>query len=296
MRAPAEAALAAVMHDGVGYRDLYYLWESQQWQAGKIELSRDHEQWAEMAPALRHALSWLLSRSLIGERSLSEATVSFADAVIGEEEQVFLTAQLADLARHRIFADRLREEVFEGRAGGDRSPLGEQAPQLAEDDEDRGRDELLGLLRDLSARVARRRDDLDAVVEGFVVYYMLIDGGLALTTQRFLMDVLERQDGLPALQEALVAVARDNSRHLAFGISYLRDMVEGHAGSLDIVTTTVESVAPLALLALETTDGALGPIAPEPHQLRDAAQGSLSYLQGLVIGEGRAVLGDERKG
>src|SRR5688572_19692030 len=93
------------------YRDLYYRWEREQWEAGAIDLSEDRTAWP-LLDANRRArlIDGLTSLRAAGVRA-TETMGATIDAAPTEEQQVFLTTRLADVARHTVFLDRYFEEV-----------------------------------------------------------------------------------------------------------------------------------------------------------------------------------------
>ncbi len=75
--------------------------------------------------------------------------------------------------------------------------------------------------------MASNATDCEAFVEGVVIYHLVIEGTLALTGQRFeLNTVRERARTHMGLYQGFTAVARDESRHVNFGIKVLHDAVQ----------------------------------------------------------------------
>ncbi len=83
------------------FRDLYYQWEANQWEALAIDLPDD----------VRHDLPDEIVRALRIMRAIDEwslrSLVPLMDAAPTEEQQVFLSTQLVDEARHHVLLDRL---------------------------------------------------------------------------------------------------------------------------------------------------------------------------------------------
>lgn len=190
-------------------RDLYYLWEQQQWQAGKIDLSRD-------APA---PIQEPVETVLVLKDALTTALVPFVDSIPGEEAQVFLSTELVDEARHAVFFDRVLSEVLgiegtmESRVKDARSRMEVSWVETIEE------------LSEMSSRVrAGGADDLRAGIE---LAHVRIKGGQLRDLLRDLLSEsgdrggLPGLPGLPGLQEGLDLVIRDEDRHLAFANSFL---------------------------------------------------------------------------
>ncbi|MGH2818742.1 MAG: ribonucleotide-diphosphate reductase subunit beta, partial [Actinomycetota bacterium] len=108
---PIDDVLATIDEEPPSYRDLYYRWERQQWEATAIDLSEDRRQWTEeLSEHLKRSLLWGLASFYVGEQQVTETLVPFVDAAPSEEQQVFLSTQLVDEARHTVFFDRFYAE------------------------------------------------------------------------------------------------------------------------------------------------------------------------------------------
>ena len=75
-------------------------------------------------------------------------------------------------------------------------------------------------------RLAAEPEDTEALVEAITLYHMIIEGALALTGQHFIIEYNTEQDTLPAFVEGFNKVARDEHRHIAFGVRFLTDMAQ----------------------------------------------------------------------
>ena len=69
-----------------------------------------------------------------------------------------------------------------------------------------------------------------------------IEGTIAVTSQHFILTRLEAEQVLPGFVEGFTNVTRDEHRHVAFGVRFLRDAVaDGHG---DAVRRAVDELAP----------------------------------------------------
>src|SRR4029077_9057934 len=68
-------------------------------------------------------------------------------------------------------------------------------------------------------RLASNPKDFDAFIEGITLYHIVIEATIALTGQRFELESM-REQGLNdrGFYRGFTAVARDESRHVSFGI------------------------------------------------------------------------------
>jgi ribonucleoside-diphosphate reductase beta chain len=203
------------------YRELYLLWERQQWLTQEIDFTQDRLDWHGFPPEERQQRMYGLSSFFIGEQKVTEELGPMMTAAPTEDMRVFLATQIADEARHVRFFDRFYSEVGVLQAGSLAGRLEETSAHL--------NPAFRTLFDDmLGSRVRTLADDptdLEAFVEAIVLYHMVIEGMLALTGQHFIIDFNEREGTLPGFVEGFNFVARDEHRHVAFGSRFLRDVV-----------------------------------------------------------------------
>lgn len=209
-------------------RTLYYRWERQQWEAAQVDFGGDRVDWAERinAPG-RASLLALLSCSLSPERA-EQALVPFVDAVVSEEQQVFLTTQLADLARHAVLLQRFFSEVVHRRGqtnGGDDRP-GDANPEL---------DRISAELLRRSDSVRAHRGPSDDLVAGLLLQGTILTGVLALTATRQVVEHCDKADVLPGLRAGLVTMARDQCRHVSFATHLLQGEASARGEAIQVV-------------------------------------------------------------
>ena len=75
---------------------------------------------------------------------------------------------------------------------------------------------------------------------------MVIEGMLALTGQHFIIDYNERMGTLPGFVEGFSNVARDEHRHIAFGVRFLTDCVKEDDRYRDVIQRMLEQSLPVA--------------------------------------------------
>jgi ribonucleoside-diphosphate reductase beta chain len=201
-------------------KDLYLLWERQQWRSQAIDFTRDRRDWEGLEPRLRDELAWNLSQFFVGEERVTKAFAPIVMAAEDPDEEAFLASQQVDEARHTQFFDRFWREVVGDDAG---APLGERLALVRE----ACNDAFVELFdKRLMAAVDRLRldpGDLEAKVEAVTIYHMVIEGALALTGQHFTVEYLTRTGLLPGFRAGFERVARDEHRHLAYGTWFLKE-------------------------------------------------------------------------
>jgi len=245
----AQADSAAADFQLLGYRELYDLWERQQWQTQAIDFTQDRIDWHERIDAEERVMRMYgLSSFFVGEQRVEAELAPLLRAVPDEDMRLFLATQIADEARHVAFFDRFYREVGVLEATDLRGRLDETIvhvnPEFTE---------LFDvLLRRRADRLALAPDDLECCVEFVTIYHMVIEGMLALTGQHFIIDYNEREGTLPGFVEGFTNVARDEHRHVAFGARFLREMANRDPRYSEAITRTLAEVAPAA-------DGVLKP-------------------------------------
>jgi ribonucleoside-diphosphate reductase beta chain len=224
------------------YRQLYELWERQQWLTQELDFSRDREQWHGFPADERFQRMYGLSSFFIGEQKVTEELGPMMRAAPTEEMKVFLATQIADEARHVRFFDRFYGEVGVLDADDLTGRLAETSEHL-----NPGFHELFDdLLSSKVQRLAEKPEDLETLVEAVTLYHMVIEGMLALTGQHYIIDFNEREGTLPGFVRGFNLVARDEHRHVAFGARFLRDMVAEDPRYKEAIQRTLEAALPLA--------------------------------------------------
>jgi len=206
----------------LSYKELYLLWERQQWATQELDFSQDRIDWHErISPEERFQRMYGLSGFFIGEQRVTDELGPILRACPKEEQRIFLSTQIADEARHVRFFDRFYSEVgvYEGA-----DDLAERLRRTEENLNESFGQLFDGLLHERVNRLAAEPEDTEALVEAVTLYHMIIEGALALTGQHFIIEYNTEQNTLPAFVEGFNKVARDEHRHIAFGVRFLTDM------------------------------------------------------------------------
>jgi ribonucleoside-diphosphate reductase beta chain len=180
-----------------------------------------------------------------------------------EEQRIFLSTQIADEARHVRFFNRFYEEVglMEGaddlaaRLRATEKHLGDPFRRLFDE-----------MLKSKVDRLAVEPEDTETLVETVTLYHMVIEGALALTGQHFIIDYNTAQGTLPGFVDGFQKVARDEHRHIAFGVRFLTDMARQDDRYREAIRRTMAESLPLA-------DGVLDPPWPEEEDVGDRLYG-----------------------
>jgi ribonucleoside-diphosphate reductase beta chain len=265
---PVRDLVAELDQPAPGYRSLYYRWERQQWEAGAIDLEEDASDWIRrLFPERRKAALWLLALSTAGERQLSRSLVAFVDAISTEEQGVFLTTQLADAGRQTVLYERFGEAVGEDVFSLDVAwgPDGEIQSGKA----------LLREISDISETLRMDRAAATELIKGIAAQHLLLQGVTALTARTALLGWLQAHNVCPGLVQGLMAMTRDEIRHVQFGLRFLEEKIAEPSGRA-AVDSVLETAAPQALAALDAPGSALEAVDISAHDLRAAGRAALS--------------------
>jgi ribonucleoside-diphosphate reductase beta chain len=240
------------------YMDLYRRWESQQWSVGDLDFSLDREDWLKSTDIERKATLWSHRLFFNGEERVTSTLAPFVWAAPSPEIEIFLSTQLVDEARHTVFFQRWWHDVVGTETKDLAQLLAEIRPEANE-----GYNEIFyHRLPDAAQRLASNPKDMDAFVEGVTLYHIVIEATIALTGQRFELEAMREVGSTDrGFYRGFTAVARDESRHVSFGIKFLQDAVRQDAQRFAplIQKTLVES--------LPLITGVLDP--PDPRYVTD---------------------------
>ena len=210
---------ATIAADQISYADLYARWEQGHWRATELDLTTDREQWEnEFTDLERAGALWTYSLFFHGEDSVADNLSPFIDAAPREEQKYFLATQQVDEARHAVLFARFMKEV--AGAGSDVSAsLNETRPKLTWG------------FRKVFERLDRMADELrrdrskPKLAQAITLYHVVIEASLAQPGQHFIEEGLGRRGLLPGFREGVGNVARDEQRHIAFGVKMIADLV-----------------------------------------------------------------------
>lgn len=224
------------------YRQLYALWERQNWKATELDFSVDKEQWVITPREAQESTIWSLGSFYVGEERVTADLAPFLQAAPTGEIELFLATQLVDEARHAAFFDRFGAEVMCLSADDFRGRMREVEQILLSP----WREVFDDGLRDVAKRIQAKPDDLDLFVEGITTYHMVVEGFLAVTGQTLIRDYMLEHSMYPGFCEGFGLVERDEHRHVAFGVRFLRDAIREDARHRATVERVVLELAPKA--------------------------------------------------
>ena len=271
--------------------DLYHRWERQNWSTEDLDFSVDTGQWNDMFEGFRIELQRSFTLFFVGEQAVTDTLSPLVHAAPDEASRIFLSTQLVDEARHTVFFSRFFDEVV-GISGGLTPVLDDLRGKVGV-----GFREVFD--RDLvqaTEAVRKNPSDYASWVEGITIYHLVVEGMLALTGQKFLLSFLRELQILPGFYAGFTAVARDESRHVNFGVRALMEAGIRDKSLLERVQDSVFRLLEPACRTVASPDRKFA-IAPEstppnllisPYDVRDFSLNSL-VKRLRVVGIGKEV-------
>lgn len=256
----------ALLDSDLDSRSFYHRWETQQWAVSDLDFTVDSSDWQTLPEGLQKMLKATFTLFFVGEQIVTDTLAPVLHAAPREDERIFLATQLADEARHTVFFERFFTEVL-GHQGGISSAMASYRPRTRE-----GYRRIFDV--ELPAAIDRCRlhpEDPIAFVEAVVTYHLVIEGYLALGGQRTVLQLLRRVGLLPGFVSGFTAVARDESRHIGFGVLTLRRRVEENPELARVIVKRIYDLLPPAVDVVVAPDERL-PIddvndVPEPMRV-----------------------------
>lgn len=204
----------------ISYEKLYRRWEENPWSATAIDFTVDKEHWrTKLDDTQREAALWNYALFLVGEEAVARTLTPVLDAAPEYAQQIFLTTQIVDEARHHVFFDRFMREVA-GQGTDTKSTFKAMERHLTW-----GFKQVFGELERVTDALRRKPKDRALLAQSLALYHVIVEGVLAIPGQHFIQRYVERLDILPGFSEGITNVSRDESRHVAFGIKFLGDLV-----------------------------------------------------------------------
>jgi len=226
----------------LSYEELYALWERQNWRAHEIDFSVDKQHLLATPTDAQQDTIWSLASFYIGEQRVAADLAPFVLGAPSGEVEIFLATQLVDEARHAAFFDRFMAEVLALEPEDIRSRLATLEAGMTP----AWRQLFDGDLRGIAQKIQANPDDMDLFVEGIVTYHVVIEGVLAMTGQHQILKYMTDHDIYPGFREGFARVERDEHRHIAFGVKFLRDAVELDPRYRDLIERKIAELVPRA--------------------------------------------------
>jgi ribonucleoside-diphosphate reductase beta chain len=234
------------------YMDLYRRWESQQWSVGDLDFTLDRQDWLKASDLEKKSTLWSHRLFFNGEERVTATLAPFVWAAPTPEIEIFLSTQMVDEARHTVFFDRWWREVV----GTESKNLEDLLKEIRPDANEGYNTLFYERLPSTAQRMASNPRDFDAFVEGVTIYHIIVEATIALTGQRFELESMREIGNTDrGFYRGFTAIARDESRHVNFGIKVLQEAVrENPERFAPLIQKTLVECLPLVAGTLEPPD------------------------------------------
>jgi ribonucleoside-diphosphate reductase beta chain len=252
---------------------LYRRWEDSQWSPWQVGLATDLEQWPSLSEEQRGLVHYVLSSLMVAEERITTKFSGLVGAHGSEEEATFLATQQVDEARHMQFYARFQDEVVSEPAA-----IAAHVERARESVSDAFREIFDVQLVDAHERLVAAPGDLAAKVRFVTIYHMVLEGTLGLTSFKFITDYLDEHGLLPGFVEGYSLIHHDETRHIGYGVWWLRETVREHPETADVVRQTLRDILPHVAesLTLPGDGDASSVLGVSEDDLRQFALGGLT--------------------
>jgi ribonucleoside-diphosphate reductase beta chain len=230
---------------------IYEHWERHQWSPLTVDFTTDAASFAALDEEKRDAIMWILAQRFRAEFDVARMLGPFLTAAPDYETGLVLATQVADEYRHVQAVVRAYQEVV-GVQGGI-----EAVRELADSHMDAVTTTLYAALESVVGPLATSPDP-DTFLRAVFSYHVVGEGVVGRTTQRILPDQLRRFGEFPGLVEAQRLAARDETRHVGFGVAYVRRRVaEDRDHAWSVFGWVADGFRTMCAQLLETSGSAL---------------------------------------
>src|SRR3954453_20150935 len=228
---------------------LYRRWEEQQWSPFEIDLARDREQWPRMSDADQGLIYWALCSLMVAEERITTKFSGLVAAYGTEEEATFLSTPQVEEARHMQFYARFRDEVI-----GSPAEIAAHVESAREQVSPAFRRIFDEALVEAHEALVATPSNLAAKVRFVTIYHLILESTLGLTSFRFITRYLEREGLLPGFVEGYSKIHHDETRHIGYGIWFLREAVREGGEAADTIRATLGELLPVVAESLTPPD------------------------------------------
>ena len=206
------------------------------WNPADFDYSQERSDWLSFSDDERTLLLRLISGFRVGERGVTHelAPLQFRFRQDGRlEEEMYVTAQMYEEARHVQFFETWLIEALPGRFGVD-IPY----PDLQGD--------MFSTRLPVAMRALFTDDSPEAMLRAVMLYHFYIEGVGAEASYPIYYKVFEKTGRLPALNHGIRLIQRDEARHIGFGVYILQGLLAEHPRLVDLLEEEVEAMRPFA--------------------------------------------------
>jgi len=252
---------------------LYQRWEGSQWSPFDVDLSTDQRQWPDLEEEQRGLMYFALASLMVAEERITTKFTGLVAAHNSEEEATFLATQQVDEARHMQFYARFQDEVV-----AEPAEIGAHVERARESVSDAFRQIFDVALVEAHEKLLAAPGDLDAKVRFVTLYHLVLESTLGLTTFKFVTDYLSDRGLLPGFVAGYSKIHHDETRHIGYGVWFLRETVREQPDQADNVRAMLRELLPHVAesLKLPGDGGAASVLGVSEDDLRQFALDGLT--------------------
>ena len=134
-------------------------------------------------------------------------------------------------------------------------------------------------LVDAHEKLVAEPGDLATKVRFVTLYHLVLEGTLGLTSFKFITDYLNDNGLLPGFVEGYSKIHHDETRHIGYGVWFLRETVRDHPELAETVRETLRELLPPVAESLKLPgdgDGRPKCSASREEEIREFALGGLT--------------------
>lgn len=200
--------------------ELYQLAKKYRWDPASIDLATDAQDWLALTERERDLLLRLCSLFITGEEAVATDLTPLLWRVGKQggkrEEEMFLTTQLFDESLHVEFFSRWFTEAV--RVPVERTSYYGPSYNVIF---------FNALPAALDALITD--DSPQALARAYLTYHIIVEGTLAETGYHAAFTACKRRGVLPGLVRGFEHIKQDESRHIAYGLVALQNLLEANA-------------------------------------------------------------------
>jgi ribonucleoside-diphosphate reductase beta chain len=207
------------------------------WDPAAIDLARDREDWIRFGDEEREFILRSIALFQAGEEAVTIDLLPLIEVIAAEgriEEEMYLTSFLWEEAKHVEFFRRWLDQVAEAR--GDLGVYVTPSYELI------FRDELPRSMQALRSDRSPR-----AQIRAATTYTMIVEGVLAETGYHGFRESLRANGFLPGLLDGITLVARDESRHIRYGVYLLNRLIATTPDGWDVMNVRMNELLGAAM-------------------------------------------------
>jgi ribonucleoside-diphosphate reductase beta chain len=256
---------------------LYRRWEDSQWSPFAVDLTADLEQWPQLDDTRRGLVYFALSSLMVAEERITTKFSGLVGAHGSEEEATFLATQQVDEARHMQFYARYQDDVV-----ADPATIGAHVERAREQVSDSFRQIFDVALVEAHEQLVAAPADLAAKVRFITIYHLILEGTLGLTSFHFITEYLKQNELLPGFVEGYSLIHHDETRHIGYGVWFLRETIKAHPDQADTVRETLRELLPAVAESLKPPGEGTAALGVTDDDVRDFALRGLTRRLSII--------------